>query len=216
MDADSWDFWFCFLMAALLLVCIIAAVYGCCCPCPCPDASRPFSSCNCGPCVSSCCCNRNEYTLQITHDDDHRHVAPRRSRTSEFLDELIADLSQNTSNSSNSSEEDASRSVSPVLSHSAQAARVKRLLPVCTVFKFNTKRTILVFRRSRKCKNDVCPICLDQYSDGDSLVLCPCKHAYHLKCLEGWLKVKGCCPLCKRPIRNELTTERTPLLYQFI
>ena len=67
-----------------------------------------------------------------------------------------------------------------------------------------------ILGHSRKCRNDSCPICMEEYSNGDDLVLCPCRHAYHRVCLENWLRVKNFCPLCKKPVCKK--SEKTPLL----
>merc|ERR1719188_1250149 len=39
-----------------------------------------------------------------------------------------------------------------------------------------------------------CQICLEEYKDGDSLVLLPCRHRYHRDCGTMWLEVHFRCP----------------------
>lgn len=41
-----------------------------------------------------------------------------------------------------------------------------------------------------------CTVCLANYEDGDTLRILPCKHQYHLDCIDEWLHINGCCPLC--------------------
>ncbi|GAU93930.1 hypothetical protein RvY_05788-3 [Ramazzottius varieornatus] len=49
--------------------------------------------------------------------------------------------------------------------------------------------------------NDRCSIC--QLEDEDHQLFCtfPCGHIFHRECIEQWLKVRMCCPLCMRGIR---------------
>ena len=70
------------------------------------------------------------------------------------------------------------------------------------------------FDRKIYAKNSVCTICLEDFMEGEAVVLCPCKHCYHQQCIKDWLKMKNSCPMCKLTIRRSfLATESTPLLH---
>ncbi|KQK00839.1 E3 ubiquitin-protein ligase Os04g0590900 [Brachypodium distachyon] len=43
-----------------------------------------------------------------------------------------------------------------------------------------------------------CSVCLGEFRDGESLRLLPkCSHAFHLPCIDPWLKSHSSCPLCR-------------------
>ena len=89
------------------------------------------------------------------------------------------------------------------------------ILKDCRIIKYNveTKRWGF-FRWKYECRNSVCTICLEDYTKGEEVVLCPCKHCYHKHCIKEWLKLKNSCPMCKLNIRRSfLSNETTPLLY---
>ncbi|XP_047083045.1 uncharacterized protein LOC124693610 [Lolium rigidum] len=51
-----------------------------------------------------------------------------------------------------------------------------------------------------QCSADLeqCHICLTEYEDGDQIRTLPCKHEFHLQCVDKWLKeVHRVCPLCR-------------------
>ncbi|XP_027940229.1 E3 ubiquitin-protein ligase At4g11680-like [Vigna unguiculata] len=43
-----------------------------------------------------------------------------------------------------------------------------------------------------------CCICLTKYKDKEEVRQLPCSHVFHLKCVDQWLKITSCCPLCKQ------------------
>ena len=50
-------------------------------------------------------------------------------------------------------------------------------------------------------KEDECCICYQPLDEG--VVVLPCTHAYHEKCIVPWLQLKEVCPLCIAPLRGE-------------
>ncbi|KAG2447904.1 hypothetical protein HYH02_007358 [Chlamydomonas schloesseri] len=42
-----------------------------------------------------------------------------------------------------------------------------------------------------------CCICLGAFEEGDALKSIQCVHYHHAACLDEWLAIKACCPLCK-------------------
>ncbi|KAF6165261.1 hypothetical protein GIB67_030443 [Kingdonia uniflora] len=45
-----------------------------------------------------------------------------------------------------------------------------------------------------------CGICLEGFSDGDSLICLPCNHRFHSTCLNPWVQICGDCPYCRTGI----------------
>ncbi|XP_051240415.1 RING finger protein 24 isoform X1 [Dicentrarchus labrax] len=48
--------------------------------------------------------------------------------------------------------------------------------------------------------HEICAVCLEEFKQKDELGICPCKHAFHRKCLIKWLEVRKVCPLCNMPV----------------
>lgn len=48
----------------------------------------------------------------------------------------------------------------------------------------------------------MCAVCLDDYESDDSLRILLCKHHFHRKCVDEWLKINKTCPLCLQDIQN--------------
>ncbi|MCD7456049.1 hypothetical protein HAX54_030523 [Datura stramonium] len=47
-----------------------------------------------------------------------------------------------------------------------------------------------------------CCICLTKYKDKEEIRQLPCSHIFHLKCVDQWLKIISCCPLCKQELER--------------
>lgn len=45
---------------------------------------------------------------------------------------------------------------------------------------------------------DQCPICFEEYKDGDAIRTLKCKHVYHDSCILTWLTNQRTCPYCKK------------------
>ena len=81
-------------------------------------------------------------------------------------------------------------------------------------YKFHSLKKSRIFSYKSYSKNSVCSICMEDFTEGEELVLCPCKHCYHERCIKEWLKLKNSCPLCKLNIcSGPHATESTPLLH---
>lgn len=64
------------------------------------------------------------------------------------------------------------------------------------------------FRNSVDCDSTVasedleCCICLAKYKDIEEVRQLPCSHMFHLKCVDQWLRIISCCPLCKQELEK--------------
>ncbi|XP_061371798.1 E3 ubiquitin-protein ligase At1g12760-like isoform X2 [Gastrolobium bilobum] len=47
-----------------------------------------------------------------------------------------------------------------------------------------------------------CCICLAKYKDKEEVRQLPCSHMFHLKCVDQWLRIISCCPLCKQGLQR--------------
>mmetsp|Transcript_42969 Transcript_42969/g.71413 ORF Transcript_42969/g.71413 Transcript_42969/m.71413 type:complete len:192 (-) Transcript_42969:340-915(-) len=52
----------------------------------------------------------------------------------------------------------------------------------------------------RLCIGEQCSICRMEFEADDDIRALPCGHAEHATCLETWLGVNKCCPLCQKEV----------------
>ncbi|KAF9589020.1 hypothetical protein IFM89_018259 [Coptis chinensis] len=46
-----------------------------------------------------------------------------------------------------------------------------------------------------------CSICLQDFNEGNIARRLPnCRHFFHLDCIDGWLVIQGCCPICRENV----------------
>lgn len=50
---------------------------------------------------------------------------------------------------------------------------------------------------AKDAEAETCPLCLEEYSPGDSVMRLTCFHAFHKSCLDPWLDKNPTCPSCK-------------------
>ena len=71
-------------------------------------------------------------------------------------------------------------------------------------------------RREQQRQQACCPVCLDNYGDGDVVRVLPdCGHLFHRACVDPWLRQRPTCPVCRTsPLPSPMPTplaEVTPL-----
>lgn len=64
------------------------------------------------------------------------------------------------------------------------------------------------FMKTRRIKNEevlkarkeekVCSICLLEFEENQEINVMKCKHFFHKRCIENWIKIKRKCPLCNK------------------
>jgi hypothetical protein len=54
-----------------------------------------------------------------------------------------------------------------------------------------------------------CPISLDEFKEGDSLIELPCKHIFLESSIKDWVKEKQTCPVCRHNLINVSSVNAT-------
>ncbi|GER44609.1 RING/U-box superfamily protein [Striga asiatica] len=49
-------------------------------------------------------------------------------------------------------------------------------------------------------EEEPCAVCLEELKCGDLAKEMPCRHRFHGGCLEKWLRINGCCPVCRHEL----------------
>ncbi|CAO2814828.1 unnamed protein product [Amaranthus hypochondriacus] len=62
------------------------------------------------------------------------------------------------------------------------------------------KRRTYIEHVTRECDTlsdaDICPICKEEYVDGEDIGVVQCGHEFHTECITKWLVTKNKCPIC--------------------
>lgn len=45
-----------------------------------------------------------------------------------------------------------------------------------------------------------CSVCMEDLKEAGAVMLPQCGHYYHRQCVEQWLALKNCCPVCRMPV----------------
>ncbi|GAA0157422.1 hypothetical protein LIER_14692 [Lithospermum erythrorhizon] len=54
-----------------------------------------------------------------------------------------------------------------------------------------------------------CSVCLSEFDEDENLRLLPkCSHAFHIHCIDTWLRSHTNCPLCRAPVVNDVSVGR--------
>lgn len=57
-------------------------------------------------------------------------------------------------------------------------------------------------------KNLECAICMEDFNLNDEVKKLPCKHCFHEPCIKEWLKLHGTCPVCRKNLNGEDTSQQ--------
>lgn len=53
-----------------------------------------------------------------------------------------------------------------------------------------------------------CSICMEDFQLNEEAKKLPCKHCFHEPCISEWLKLHGTCPVCRKNLNGEDTSQR--------
>lgn len=71
---------------------------------------------------------------------------------------------------------------------------------------FSEAPTLTPSQQSRAETEELCAICLDDFHSEvkDIYTIADCKHKFHEECIRRWKKEEATCPLCRRPLPEDL------------
>ncbi|XP_073306444.1 E3 ubiquitin ligase BIG BROTHER-related-like isoform X1 [Primulina huaijiensis] len=59
------------------------------------------------------------------------------------------------------------------------------------------------FFSKKKKEPEECVICYAEYKNRSELIILPCAHHYHSKCITHWLRLNKNCPVCQKEVQDE-------------
>lgn len=66
----------------------------------------------------------------------------------------------------------------------------------------------IVITQEEVDKNAQCAICMEDFNLNENAKKLPCKHLFHEPCVVEWLKLHGTCPVCRKNLNGEDTSQR--------
>ncbi len=67
---------------------------------------------------------------------------------------------------------------------------------------------VVIISKDEVEKNVQCAICMEDFNLNDEAKRLPCKHYFHESCINEWLKLHGTCPVCRKNLIGEDTSQR--------
>ncbi|XP_019174126.1 PREDICTED: RING-H2 finger protein ATL54-like [Ipomoea nil] len=97
----------------------------------------------------------------------------------------------------------------PVIDHPIWYIRTIGLQP-------SVINTITIFQYKpgddRLIEGTECSVCLNEFQEDETLRLLPkCNHAFHIRCIDTWLRSHTNCPLCRAPIVSNAAAAAAPV-----
>ncbi|KAL8138739.1 hypothetical protein V2J09_004740 [Rumex salicifolius] len=103
----------------------------------------------------------------------------------------IDDMEHNLDNNNNNNESDHVDQNEPW--NTRAAGLDEALIKLISVCKYKKKDGVFL--------STDCSVCLGEFEEGEALRLLPkCSHAFHVSCIDKWLKTHSSCPLCRSNI----------------
>ncbi|XP_062075960.1 E3 ubiquitin-protein ligase SDIR1-like [Humulus lupulus] len=57
------------------------------------------------------------------------------------------------------------------------------------------------YKKSKENEDEqVCAVCLEEFSNGEEVAITTCNHSYHNPCITKWLALRKSCPYCRKQL----------------
>ena len=115
----------------------------------------------------------------------------------EFIQQIIGSITRNISYYTNNNSSTFTIEYEIVNNELETSTQPKKILCKDIQSQLGGYKKIKIDDDLIKCKSS-CPICLDNYKDNEFKRELKCKHTYHKKCIDKWIKHKNTCPVCRK------------------
>ncbi|KAK7247387.1 hypothetical protein RIF29_42270 [Crotalaria pallida] len=129
---------------------------------------------------------RHYYLRTLNHDENNNNIRRRNSPP------ILFDVNGGDSGVVSDNDDEG-----PMIQHPIWFIRTEglqqSLIDSITVFKYRKEEGLI--------DGTVCSVCLGEFEHEESLRLLPkCSHAFHIPCIDTWLRSHKNCPLCRAPV----------------